>query len=199
MCRWQLRPAGRKSQVYGAWPKVTSNIYKEYLYVSRDGVVGQKRNLDEVCHKEERLELSALILTMSNEFEATLSCTRSSQSCLRNNYLFGSSKWPWITQTKLYFGFLAFGQLRRNKRDLEERPELLRARRDRLSANCRAGARKQLQQSPAEITQTMRGSRGSNELCGSKKPCRGSQRKMPGHQSHIMTFCPFFWSPLNWD
>ena len=50
----------------------------------------------------------------------------------QNNDFFGSSKLPWIKRTNLYFGsFVAFGQLRRNKSDLEERPELLRARRDR--------------------------------------------------------------------
>ena len=37
-------------------------------------------------------------------------------------------------------------------------------------------------------TDHMRKARKQNTFCGSKNPCRGSQRKMRGHQSHIMTF-----------
>ena len=55
-------------QVLGAWPeklwkqrKVTTEVYKEYLYLTRDGVPARKRNLDAVVHEEERQELQALI------------------------------------------------------------------------------------------------------------------------------------------
>jgi hypothetical protein len=55
-------------QVLGAWPetlwkqrKLTAEVYQEYLYLTRDGVVGRKRNLDEVLREEERLSLQAEI------------------------------------------------------------------------------------------------------------------------------------------
>ena len=55
-------------QVLGGWPeklwklrKLTSDTYRSYLFLSRDGVVGRKRNLDMVAEEEERLELAQVI------------------------------------------------------------------------------------------------------------------------------------------
>lgn len=55
-------------QVLGAWPeklwkqrKLTTEVYKQYLFLSRDGVVARKRNLDAVDSEEKRLELEHLI------------------------------------------------------------------------------------------------------------------------------------------
>ena len=51
-------------EVKGAWPeklwkqrKLSSTSYRTYLYLSRDGVPGRLRNLDEVREEETRLEL----------------------------------------------------------------------------------------------------------------------------------------------
>ena len=55
-------------QVLGAWPeklwkqrKLATDTYKEYLFLTRDGVVSRKRNLDAVEQAEERLELAEII------------------------------------------------------------------------------------------------------------------------------------------
>ena len=55
-------------QVLGAWPeklwkqrKLTTEMYKQYLFLARDGVVARKRNLDAVESEENRLELTQLI------------------------------------------------------------------------------------------------------------------------------------------
>ena len=40
---------------------VTTEVYKEYLYLTRDGVPARKRNLDAVVQEEEKQELQALI------------------------------------------------------------------------------------------------------------------------------------------
>lgn len=55
-------------QVLGAWPeklwkqrKLTTEMYKQYLFLARDGVVARKRNLDAVESEENQLELTQLI------------------------------------------------------------------------------------------------------------------------------------------
>lgn len=55
-------------QVLGAWPeklwkqrKLTHQVYREYLFQTRDGVVGRKRNFDAVVAEEERLEIASEI------------------------------------------------------------------------------------------------------------------------------------------
>lgn len=55
-------------QVLGAWPeklwkqqKISTEVYKEYLHLSRDGVPARKRNLEIVEQEEEKQELAALI------------------------------------------------------------------------------------------------------------------------------------------
>ena len=55
-------------QVLGAWPeklwkqrKLATDTYKEYLFLTRDGVVSRKRNLDAAEQAEERLELAEII------------------------------------------------------------------------------------------------------------------------------------------
>ena len=59
-------------QVLGSWPetlwkqrKLTTEVYTEYLYLTRDGVPGRKRNLEEVTQHEEEhalaLEVAATV------------------------------------------------------------------------------------------------------------------------------------------
>ena len=55
-------------QVLGAWPeklwkqrKIATEVCKEYLHLTRDGVPARKRNLETVEQEEERQELAALI------------------------------------------------------------------------------------------------------------------------------------------
>ena len=55
-------------QVLGAWPeklwkqrKLSTEMYEEYLFLSRDGVVARKRNLDAVKEREESLELADVV------------------------------------------------------------------------------------------------------------------------------------------
>ena len=57
-------------QVLGAWPetlwkqrKVSSQVYTEYLYLTRDGVPGRKRNLEEVLRREEEAALQVEVAT----------------------------------------------------------------------------------------------------------------------------------------
>ena len=57
-----------KYQVMGAWVdtlwkqrKISNAVYREYLFLTQNGVVSRKRNFDEVTREEERLELTALI------------------------------------------------------------------------------------------------------------------------------------------
>lgn len=66
-------------QVLGAWPetlwkqrKLATATYTHYLYLTRDGVPGRKRNLEEVAREEERLSLQA-------EIEATTKRVRGNQ------------------------------------------------------------------------------------------------------------------------
>ena len=51
-------PAEATSEIRFLQP---SDTYRSYLFLSRDGVVGQKRNLDMVAEGEERLELVQVI------------------------------------------------------------------------------------------------------------------------------------------
>lgn len=55
-------------QVLGAWPeklwkqrKLSHQVYRDYLFKTRDGVVGRKRNLEAVLEEEDRLQTAALI------------------------------------------------------------------------------------------------------------------------------------------
>lgn len=70
-------------QVLGAWPeklwkqrKLSSDIYRVYLFKTRDGVVGRKRNLEAVLEEEDRLEIAA-------EIDATTARIRSNPALYR--------------------------------------------------------------------------------------------------------------------
>ena len=70
-------------QVLGAWPeklwkqrKLSNQVYRDYLFKTRDGVVGRKRNLDAVQEEEDRLEIAA-------EIDATTSRIRSNPALYR--------------------------------------------------------------------------------------------------------------------
>ena len=67
----------------GAWPeklwkqrKLSNQVYRDYLFKTRDGVVGRKRNLDAVQEEEDRLEIAA-------EIDATTSRIRSNPALYR--------------------------------------------------------------------------------------------------------------------
>ena len=71
-------------QVLGAWPeklwkqrKLSHQVYREYLFQTRDGVLGRKRNFDAVVAEEERLEIAS-------EIEATTVRIRSNPALYRS-------------------------------------------------------------------------------------------------------------------
>ena len=64
-------------QVLGAWPeklwkqrKLTTDMYREYLHLTRDGVPSRKRNLETVENEEQRIELAATIAANTKRIRA---------------------------------------------------------------------------------------------------------------------------------
>ena len=55
---------------------MSSDIYRVYLFKTRDGVVGRKRNLEAVLEEEDRLEIAA-------EIDATTARIRSNPALYR--------------------------------------------------------------------------------------------------------------------
>ena len=75
--------ATRTYQVLGKWPealwkqrKVTSEQYEKYLYLSRDGVLARKRNLDAVREQEASLAEAALIEATTRRVRANAALYR---------------------------------------------------------------------------------------------------------------------------
>ena len=75
--------ATRTYQVLGKWPealwkqrKVTSEQYEKYLYLSRDGVLARKRNLDAVKEQEASLAEAALIEATTRRVRANAALCR---------------------------------------------------------------------------------------------------------------------------
>ncbi|CAE7842799.1 unnamed protein product, partial [Symbiodinium necroappetens] len=75
--------ATRTYQVLGKWPealwkqrKVTSEQYEKYLYLSRDGVLARKRNLDAVKEQEASLAEAALIEATTRRVRANAALYR---------------------------------------------------------------------------------------------------------------------------